>query len=326
MKNIIFGFLILFLWNCTGSDNNSNNTSFSFPDVSIKEASMQPLFADSIKGGALFSEALLTGDGNIIAFDSDSLALLRYDASGKLLLKTGTKGLGPGEFSTHFQAIVEAGQYYAVNEVRSSNIKLYSPALEYQRDITLPFLPVAIAGSSQRGLLAAKGTMEFDRQVIWLNETGETLKEFTVPIQDRTVHFAYNFVNHISILNDSLFAISFAYQNSIHLFSFEEGLIRSFSVPDMPDRSPVGNNGIGLPTNLIIQGLSGTPNGDEIAVLTNHYEDGSRIGQRIQIFNLDGKRKQVYWVDRPLTRLKSTASEIYSFTAFSKNLYRIILK
>lgn len=98
------------------------------------------------------SSLFVDDDGCIFVLDNKNCRLLKFDSDGKLLLKIGKRGQGPGEFQDPERFIVDAAGGAIVSD--GQRLHFFEPGSRYQRSLTMDHLIHEFLPANDGGFIA----------------------------------------------------------------------------------------------------------------------------------------------------------------------------
>jgi hypothetical protein len=174
--------------------------------------------------------------GNIYILDSGNCRIQKFDPEGKFLDSLGRKGQGPGEFNSPISLDIDAEGNLIVADPRSRKIQIFSTERNLRKTITLTKHPFREVYALNSGLLAMKGTLEYDiegkdneplpKLIRLLDSEGNIQREFgeMFDYKHRLLNQKGNDFHFVTDQNDSIY-LSFVHQNRIDKYSPEGKLL-----------------------------------------------------------------------------------------------------
>jgi hypothetical protein len=126
---------------------------------------------------AMWVGLAVDADGFLYVTDNVQCSLMKFDARGRLVKKTGRRGTGPGEFLAPRQVDVSAQSVYVV-DAKIPAIQVFNKDLGYQRRIPLSYAVMEVQALPD-DLLAVPGIPLIQSEtgkVIILDQAGRHLR------------------------------------------------------------------------------------------------------------------------------------------------------
>jgi 6-bladed beta-propeller len=186
----------------------------SVPEVIRSVALEEVLSVGTLDDGALVQWTGIAADpsGRIYVLDMLDYALKKFDSRGRLLLKTGRQGQGPGEFSAPRALALNGDRIYALDQSRPG-LLVFDTELRYQGTIAAA-RPLSMIASVSPGRLAVAGITLVGQpaRIFLIDREGRVLSEFNY--LDKVEFYLADSINMAADADGNLY-LAYGYQDRI---------------------------------------------------------------------------------------------------------------